>query len=136
MAESQDIELILPDEEVDPRAADVIQESGGDFNSSEIADPQNEELEEYSDGVKKRIDKLTYRMREAERQKEEAIEFAKKISQQNNQLQTKLKSSDSTLVNEYQQRIESDRERARRALKEAQELGDAEAIALLSLIHI
>ncbi len=130
MAESQDIELILPDEEVDPRAADVIQESGGDFNSSEVADPQNEELEEYSDGVKKRIDKLTYRMREAERQKEEAIEFAKKISEQNNQLQTKLKSSDSTLVNEYQQRIESDKERARRALKEAQELGDAEAIAL------
>ena len=91
MAESQDIELILPDEEVDPRAADVIQESGGDFDSSEVADPQNEELEEYSDGVKKRIDKLTYRMREAERQKEEAIEFAKKISEQNNQLQTKLK---------------------------------------------
>ena len=30
MAESQDIELILPDEEVDPRAADVIQESGGE----------------------------------------------------------------------------------------------------------
>ena len=53
MAESQDIELILPDEEVDPRAADVIQESGGDFDSSEVADPQNEELEEYSDGVKK-----------------------------------------------------------------------------------
>jgi hypothetical protein len=69
-------------------------------------------------------------MREAERQREEAIEFAKKVSYQNNQLQTKLKSSDSTLVNEYQQRIDSDRERARRALKEAQELGDAEAIAL------
>ncbi len=130
MAESQDIELILPDEEVDPRAADVIQESGGDFDSSEVVASQDEELEDYSDGVKKRIDKLTYRMREAERQKEEAIEFAKKISEQNNQLQTKLKSSDSTLVNEYQQRIESDKERARRALKEAQELGDAEAIAL------
>ena len=51
MAESQDIELILPDEEVDPRAADVIQESGGDFNSSEVGAPQNEELEEYSDVV-------------------------------------------------------------------------------------
>ncbi len=34
MAESQDIELILPDEEVDPRAADVIQESAGDLDTS------------------------------------------------------------------------------------------------------
>ena len=130
MAESQDIELILPDEEVDPRAADVIQESAGDIDTSATVEESADELDEYSDGVKKRIDKLTYRMREAERQREEAIEFAKKVSEQNNQLQTKLKSSDSTLVNEYQQRVESDRERARKALKEAQELGDAEAIAL------
>lgn len=130
MAESQDIELILPDEEVDPREADVIQESAGDLDTSAQEVVESDELDDYSDGVKKRIDKLTYRMREAERQREEAIEFAKKVSDQNNQLQTKLKSSDSTLVNEYQQRIDSDRERARRALKEAQELGDAEAIAL------
>ena len=34
MAESQDIELILPDEEVDPREADVIQESAGDLDTS------------------------------------------------------------------------------------------------------
>lgn len=130
MAESQDIELILPDEEVDPREADVIQESAGDLDTSAQEVVESDELDDYSDGVKKRIDKLTYRMREAERQREEAIEFAKKVSEQNNHLQTKLKSSDSTLVNEYQQRIDSDRERARRALKEAQELGDAEAIAL------
>tara|TARA_A100000172_G_C3012960_1_gene100461 strand:+ start:76 stop:939 length:864 start_codon:yes stop_codon:yes gene_type:complete len=130
MAENQDIELILPDEEVDPRAADVIQEASGDFDSSAQPQTETDELEDYSDTVKKRIDKLTYRMREAERQKEEAIEFAKKISEQNNQLQTKLKSSDTTLVNEYQARVESDKERARKALKEAQELGDAEAIAL------
>ena len=37
-----------------------------------------DELSEYSDTVKKRIAKLTRKMREAERQKEEAIEFAKK----------------------------------------------------------
>ena len=52
MAEAQDIELILPDEEVDPRAADVIQESGGDFDSSEVVASQDEELEDYSDALK------------------------------------------------------------------------------------
>ena len=73
MSESQEIELILPDEEVDPREADVLQESSQDFDMSEPAEEKTDELEDYSDGVQKRIDKLTYRMREAERQREEAV---------------------------------------------------------------
>ena len=131
MAESQEIELELPEEEVDIHEADVIQESAQDVNFSAEGETSNEdELNEYSDGVKKRIDKLTYRMREAERQREEAVKLAKQMADQNAQLQTKLRSSDSTLVNEYATRVESQKEQARKALKEAQELGDAEAIAL------
>ena len=131
MAESQEIELELPEEEVDIHEADVIQESAQDVNFSAEGETSNEdELNEYSDGVKKRIDKLTYRMREAERQREEAVKLAKQMAEQNAQLQTKLQSSDSTLVNEYATRVESQKEQARKALKEAQELGDAEAIAL------
>ena len=131
MAETQEIELELPEEEVDIHEADVIQESAQDVNFSAEEETSNEdELNEYSDGVKKRIDKLTYRMREAERQREEAVKLAKQMADQNAQLQTKLQSSDSTLVNEYATRVESQKEQARKALKEAQELGDAEAIAL------
>ena len=37
---------------------------------------EKDELKEYSEGVQKRIAKLTRKMREAERQKEEAIAFA------------------------------------------------------------
>ena len=131
MAESQEIELELPEEEVDIHEADVLQESAQDVNFSAEEETSNEsELNEYSDGVKKRIDKLTYRMREAERQREEAVKLAKQMAEQNAQLQTKLQSSDSTLVNEYASRVESQKEQARKALKEAKELGDAEAIAL------
>ena len=131
MAESQEIELELPEEEVDIHEADVLQESAQDVNFSAEEETSNEsELNEYSDGVKKRIDKSTYRMREAERQREEAVKLAKQMAEQNAQLQTKLQSSDSTLVNEYASRVESQKEQARKALKEAQELGDAEAIAL------
>tara|TARA_R100000808_G_scaffold21786_1_gene47148 strand:- start:615 stop:1484 length:870 start_codon:yes stop_codon:yes gene_type:complete len=131
MAESQEIELELPEEEVDIHEADVIQERAQDVDFSNEESVSNEdEVNEYSDGVKKRIDKLTYRMREAERQRDEAAQYAKKIAEQNAQLQTKLQSSDSTLVNEYATRVESQKEQARKALKEAQELGDAEAIAL------
>jgi len=129
----QNIELELPEEEVDIHEADVIQESTPDVDTSDqaIEETQHtEEVDEYSAGVKKRIDKLTYRMREAERREQEAIKFAQNVQAENQTLQTKLTSSDTTLVNEYDARVKSDSERARKALKEAQELGDAEAIAL------
>ena len=132
MAE-QNIELELPEEEVDIHEADVIQESTPDVDTSDqaIEETQHtEEVDEYSAGVKKRIDKLTYRMREAERREQEAIKFAQNVQAENQTLQSKLTSSDTTLVNEYDARVKSDSERARKALKEAQELGDAEAIAL------
>jgi len=132
MAE-QDIELVLPEEEVDIHEADVIQEKLGDQDFS-AASPEEEtpaeELDDYSEKVRKRIDKLTYQMREAERQRDEAVDYAQKIQNQNGSLQQKLRSSDTTLVNEYEARVSSDTERARKTLKEAQELGDAEAIAL------
>ena len=133
MAESQEIELELPDQEVDIHDADVLQETSRDvdFSTEEQESSSNEEeVNEYSDGVKKRIDKLTYRMREAERREREAISYAKNVQNENAALQTKLQSSDSTLVSEYSNRVASQKEQARKALKEAQELGDAEAIAL------
>ena len=40
---------------------------------------KKEELENYSDSVKKRIDKLTRKMREAERREQAAIDYAKKF---------------------------------------------------------
>ncbi len=127
----QQIELILPDEEVDIHAADVIQERQQDTDFSEPESTEHSsELEDYSDSVKKRIDKLTYRMREAERQRDEAINFAQSVQKEKSSLQTRLSSSDTSLVNEYQARVKSESERARKALREAQELGDAEAIAL------
>jgi len=126
----QQIELILPDEEVDPREADVIQERQQDRDFGEKQTDQAAELEDYSDSVKKRIDKLTYRMREAERQRDEAINFAQNLQQEKSSLTNRLYSSDASLINEYKARINSEAERARKALREAQELGDPEAIAL------
>ena len=41
---------------------------------------EKDELKEYSEGVQKRIAKLTRKMREAERQREEAIAFAEQLT--------------------------------------------------------
>ena len=43
---------------------------------------QEEELEQYSDKVKKRIDKMTARLREAQRREEAALEYAKNVQSQ------------------------------------------------------
>ena len=126
MSEAQEeIQLILPEEEVEASEADVLQEP-----EDQVQTDQEDELEQYSEGVKKSIDKLTYRMREAERQRDEAVEVAKKIAEQNNSLQTRLTSSDDTLVDQYAARVNAEKEQARKNLQEAQELGNAEAITL------
>ena len=43
-------------------------------------------MEEYSEGVQKRIAKLTRKMREAERQKEEAVVYAKRVMRERDAL--------------------------------------------------
>jgi len=134
---SESIELELPEEEVDIHEADVLQESPADRNivsaveegSTTEDGPEPTELDEYSDTVKKRINRLTYQMREAERQRDEAVDYAQRVQTQNSTLQTRLRSSDGTLVKEYDNRVNSELARAKNALKEAQELGDGEAIA-------
>ena len=66
---------------------DVQKSEGGKVEqktSEEGSDKQQDntrEVEEYSEGVKKRIAKLTKKMREAERQREEALRYAKSVKQ-------------------------------------------------------
>ena len=128
--EAEKIELELPEGEVDIRAADV-DDSVTSVAEEEVITAEEEpkdELDAISDSVQKRIDKLTYKMREAERQRDEAVSYAQNISSSNNELKEKLKNSDSSLFKEYDNRIQSDIERAKTYLKTAQETGDAEAI--------
>ena len=76
---AEEIELVLPDEEVTEEAEteEVV----------EAAPEQKDELDDVSEGVKKRIDKLTYKYREAERQRDEALNYAKTVNTSNSDLQ-------------------------------------------------
>ena len=56
----------------------------------EVKEEKKDEREEYSDGVKKRIDRLTYKIREAERREKEALSFAEQIKKERDDLQTSL----------------------------------------------
>ncbi len=88
---------------------------------------KKEELNEYSDGVNKRIAKLTRRMREAERQKEEAIEYAKKVNTQAEQLKSRFDNLDSNYTQEFEKRVTTNLDAAKAKLQNAINLGDVEA---------
>ena len=126
--EAEKIELELPEGEVDIHAADVDDSIKGEVLAP-VVEPVKEELDEISVSVQKRIDKLTYKMREAERQRDEAVNYAQSITQNNSQLKEKLKNSDSSLFKEYDNRVQSDIARAKTLLKEAQDAGDTDAVA-------
>ena len=122
--QAENIELVLPDEEQDTTNEEAVVE---EVQTTELE--HKNELDEVSESVKKRIDKLTYKMREAERQRDEALNYAKSINTSNTELKEKLKNSDTSLFKEYDSRVQSDIERAKIHLKEAQDAGDAEAVA-------
>ena len=85
-----------------------------------------DELEEYSTGVKKRIDKLTRKMRESERREQAAIEYAKNVQEENSKLKTRSSETDKLYVSDLSARIESQIDAAKTNLKNSITNGDVE----------
>jgi hypothetical protein len=88
---------------------------------------KKDELEEYSDSVKKRIAKLTHKIREAERQREEAINFAHSVKKEKEQIESRLSRTDQRYVSEFESRVKSSLDNAKVALKSAINAGDIDA---------
>jgi len=90
----------------------------------EVEAPKSEELDNYSDKVKKRIDKLTARLRETQRREEAAIEYAKSVQQQNEELQQKYAKTDTERLGEVKSRVETQVTALKHIIKKAREEGD------------
>jgi hypothetical protein len=88
---------------------------------------EKDELKEYSEGVQKRIAKLTRKMREAERQREEALAFAQSVKSKNDEMEGRLSKIDSSYVSEFESRVKTSMAAAKLALKNAIESQDVEA---------
>jgi len=85
---------------------------------------KKEELEQYSDGVQKRIAKLTKKWREAERQREAALEYAKGVQDEHSKLKTKVSNLEPSYVNAMEGRVVSGLQAAQAKLVAAREAGD------------
>ena len=88
---------------------------------------EKDELKEYSEGVQKRIAKLTRKMREAERQREEAIAFAEASKKEKEEIQGRLSKLDKTYVSEFESRVKTNLAAAKLALKTAIDSQDVDA---------
>lgn len=86
-----------------------------------------DELAEYSEGVQRRISKLTRKMREAERQREEAIAYAQLTKRQKDELEQRMSAVDKGYATEFESRIKTSLAAAKLALKNAIESQDIEA---------
>jgi hypothetical protein len=106
---------------------DVVVEEDSSENGDLTVESSGEEHESYSKNVKKRIDKLTKKAREAERQQEAAINYAKNIQAENNSLKHRVQNLDQGYVAEYGDRVATQTDSLSRDLETAIATNDTSA---------
>jgi len=107
--------------------ADTTTDQGTEKKAEETEDEKKKELEDYSEGVKRRIAKLTRKMREAERREQAALDYAKKVQAEQESLKSRYSKLDTGYVSEMENRIKSSMEAAASKLAKAREDGDLKA---------
>ena len=143
-SDGPDTEVTLPEETVKEGAQDVAVpevKPEGEVEVKEEAPKQEtetkeliqeapkeeakeKEIDEYGEGVKKRIAKLTKRMRESERQRDEATRYARTVLTDKKSLEERLTKLDTGYVSEMENRITSGLEAAKGKLTTAREAGN------------
>jgi hypothetical protein len=137
VGEEQGAEIHL-DDKGNPEKAEVVTEEKIEVEQAEKETPvveakqedtknAKDELAEYSEGVQKRIAKLTRKMREAERQREEAIAYAQLTKKQKEELEQRISTVDKGYVDEFESRVKTSLAAAKLALKNAIESQNVEA---------
>ena len=112
--------LSKSDEQLDVRVVEDDKEPVAEKKE----ETKKEELEQYSDGVQKRIAKLTKKWREAERQREAALEYAKGVQNEHSKLKTRVSNLEPSYVNAMEGRVVSGLQAAQAKLVAAREAGD------------
>jgi len=120
--------------EVETKAEETVEAT--EEKKEESKEEKEKELEQYSDGVQRRIAKLTHKWREAQRQADEATEYAKAQIKLKEKAEAKISKLEPGFMKSSEDAIKSGLEAAKAALAKAREAGDinaeVEAQALIS----
>ena len=103
------------------------QEEQQDNAPVEVAQ-DDDNFEKAESATQKRIDRLTKKMREAERQREEALKYAQSVQAEAQELKQRMDTLDTNYVQEYSSRVESQMASAEGELARAMEVGDTNAV--------
>lgn len=97
--------------------------------------PEDDEIANYSDNVQKRIKQLKFeyheerrRKEEASRLQEEAVEYARKVQEENQKLRKTLHEGEGVLVEQAKDRVAAQLDRAKADYKDAYETGDPDKL--------
>jgi len=129
-AQEIDLDAPTPEQSLEEEQVDVEQVKeepvSAPKESAEQSNVQKDELNEYSEGVNKRIAKLTRKMREAERQKEEAIQYAQSVQQQAQAQAHQYDQLGGQYTKELEGKVRAGMIAAKAAFKEAVDAGDVD----------
>ena len=120
-----DIREIEVDTNEDTGANQASGQAGEVIVETETGSSQeDDQFNKAESATQKRIDRLTKKMRTAEREREEALRYAQKVQHEANELKTRVSSMDQNYINEYSSRVETQMSAAETKLKSAMEIGD------------
>jgi len=122
--ENDEVEVEVLDSEENQVVAEVTTEEPVQDTKREASE---DELENYSESVKKRISKLTAKMREAERREQAALQFAQSAKKELDENKQRAQSLDSSFVQEFENRVKYQDEVYKQQLKDAIDRGDIDA---------
>ena len=105
------------------------EESVENEQPEEVKAETDDELENYSDNVQKRINNLTRKLREAERGRDSALNYANSMKSEYENLKGQSQKINQDYYSEAETRLESQEQQATRVLAEAQEAQDFEKVA-------
>ena len=88
---------------------------------------EGDQFEQAESATQTRINRLTKKMREAERRESEAVNYAKQVQAEANSLKQRMSSLDNSYVNEYTTRVETQLAQTEKEMARAMELGDTQA---------
>ena len=121
--EKQQIELDLEDEQDTEVEVEAAKEE-----EPQVEAATEDQFEKAETNTQKRIDRLTKKMREAERQKDEALRYAQGVQAEAEQLKERMNTMDTNYVNEYSNRVTSEMGTAEGELARAIEIGDTNGV--------
>jgi len=127
LEENTSVELDDDDQDtVEASSDDSEEESRTNVRDKSSGD---EELDQYSQSVQKRIRELTAKRHAAAEEAQAAVQYAQQIQAENNQMKQRLQQMSVGYNTEAEGRLKAQESQAKRALAEAMEAGDYEKVA-------